>query len=382
MKLSCIHCAYEFTITADQLGGRGNCPRCGGEIQLPNVSSDGQAEDPYEARPFAWIENSVSALGSLVFHMALFLILALIVQQHGGAGIAGEGQLVSIGDLPSESLSPNSEEQLSADEVKSDENSTLEELEVTSPDDVSDSLVGISPALPATSGGGNFDGALASRTGGGPMGSFDNFITQLNRSGLDIVIVFDSTGSMGGEIKEVKSQIKRIGGALTTLIPKTRIGVCTYRDTGDEFLVKGHPLTNDIQSIATFLSDIGARGGGDMPEAVQEGLKWTIDNNDFKNSARKVILVFGDAPPHPEHLKQCLELSSDFSSQQGGIVSTVTCRARSGSPLPEFIDIAQAGGGEAFLTSDERQIMSQLVVLVFGSRHRSKVLEAFELLER
>jgi hypothetical protein len=34
------------------------------------------------------------------------------------------------------------------------------------------------------------------------------------------------------------------------------------------------------------------------------------------------------------------------------------------------------------LTSDQRQIMTQLMVLVFGSEHRAKVLEAFKLLER
>ena len=40
------------------------------------------------------------------------------------------------------------------------------------------------------------------------------------------------------------------------------------------------------------------------------------------------------------------------------------------------------GGGEAFLTTDERQIMTQLMVLVFGSRYREKVVEAFRLLGR
>ena len=47
-----------------------------------------------------------------------------------------------------------------------------------------------------------------------------------------------------------------------------------------------------------------------------------------------------------------------------GVVSTVTCRRS--VRLPEFEEIAQMGGGEAFLTSDERQIMTQLLILVFG----------------
>ena len=50
--------------------------------------------------------------------------------------------------------------------------------------------------------------------------------------------------------------------------------------------------------------------------------------------------------------------------------------------IREFIEIAYAGGGEAFLSADERQIMTQLLVLVFGSQHRSKVIEAFKLMEK
>jgi hypothetical protein len=49
--------------------------------------------------------------------------------------------------------------------------------------------------------------------------------------------------------------------------------------------------------------------------------------------------------------------------------------------LKAFEEIAEVGGGEAFTTSDERQIMTQLIVLVFGSRHRAKVLEAFRMME-
>ena len=46
MQLSCIHCGNAFTITKQQLGGRGNCPHCGGAIRLP------KADDAAEARVF------------------------------------------------------------------------------------------------------------------------------------------------------------------------------------------------------------------------------------------------------------------------------------------------------------------------------------------
>ena len=211
-------------------------------------------------------------------------------------------------------------------------------------------------------------------------GGWEGMIQKLRRNGLDIVITFDSTGSMSGEINEVKRQIGRIGETLTKLVPRVRIGICTYRDKDDEYLVKGLPLTNDILQVQSYLDDIYASGGGDQPEAVHAGLAWPMENNNFHARARKVILLFGDAPPHRAAKTRCLELASDFNAQQDGIVSTVTCR--SNERIPEFVEIAQMGGGEAFLTSDERQIMTQLLVLVFGSRYREKVLEAFSTLRR
>ena len=78
-------------------------------------------------------------------------------------------------------------------------------------------------------------------------------------------------------------------------------------------------------------------------------------------------------------IKDCQKLASDFRHKQRGIVSTVTCRKK--KPLESFTRIAQVGGGEAFLSQDERQIMTQLMILVFGSKHRRKVIEAFDLME-
>ena len=209
---------------------------------------------------------------------------------------------------------------------------------------------------------------------------FERLVAQLKQNGLEIVITFDSTGSMEGEIQEVKRKIERMGSVLFRLVDKTRISVCTYRDQGAKYVVKGLPLTDNLGEIVKFLEDVSAGGGGDDPEAVNSGLEWSINQNQFRPKARKVILLFGDAPPHAADKDICLRLASEFRRKQNGVVSTVTCHSE--QRLPSFIEIAQMGGGEAWLTRNEREIMSQLMILVFGSKHREKVLEAFDLLAR
>jgi len=392
MKLICIHCGQSFSIRAEQLGQSGRCPHCREVIHLPEAES---GEEAREERPAAgglraWLADSIAAVASFVFHLVLMLILALISFGSTG-GTLGDGEEVFIGSLPGSDLTDNAEQSLQAPAESESETETAIEMvdefqEVSAPSATAETADLAEFALsPSMVGGGQtsaFD--LGSLSGGmgapGGDGDFAGLIQRLKRDGLDIVFVFDSTGSMGGEIDTVKTQIGKINRTLFRLAPKTRISVCTYRDQGDEYVVKGLPLTSDLQQIQGYLDDIRAGGGGDMPEAVHKGLEWGATENPFRGKARKVMLLFGDAPPHRQFLEQCIETASNFRRQNEGIVSTVTCRMR--RPMDEFVEIAQAGGGEAFLTTDERQIMTQLVILIFGSEHRRKVLEAFELMDR
>ena len=386
MKIVCIHCGGEFSIRGEDLGGTGRCPHCKGEISLPKPESPAKDEPAHRPAPTNWLDSSFSGVASLVIHLVAFLIVAL-VQADGGTGGIGEGEEVQIGVLPMEELSETQEQQLTVSEVEKQQ--TTEQLELADVEapgsaaaaDSTGDLAALSTPSPSGGDSTSFDLGTVQISGGGSMGggSWEGMIGTLRRTGLDIVLCFDSTGSMSGEIDQVKRQIERIGATLTTLVPKARISICTYRDVGDEYVAKGLPLTGSIQDVHDYLSRISAGGGGDHPEAVEEGLYWSVNQNNFRPAARKVILVFGDAPPHPNKLKRCLEIAGDFRGQSKGIVSTVTCH--SDEPMPEFYEISAAGGGEAFLARDQRQIMTQLMVLVFGSRHRQKVIEAFKLLE-
>ena len=388
MKLSCVHCGNEFTITADQLGGRGRCPHCRAAITLPRADQFAPAEDEPLQAPSRVTEHVICGLGSCMVHLIILVLIGLI-RWGGDMGTdLGAAEEVWIGDLPFQNLTDQLTDSVELDPSEAVAESSGEVMldEITPPtftgsdstSDVTDLAVTSGVAF---GGGEEFQNSdLARASAGGGAEDFQGLINRLRRDGLEVVIVFDSTGSMSGEIDTVKAQIERIGRVLFELVPKTRISLCTYRDQGDEYVVKGLPLSSNLQSVSSYLSQCFAGGGGDNPEAVDTGLDWAIHKNDFRPRARKIILIFGDAPPHRTDLGRCIDLAEEFKGQQGGIVSTVTCRAS--RRMDEFISIAQAGGGEAFLTTNEREIMTQLIVLVFGSRHRDKTLEAFELLGR
>lgn len=205
---------------------------------------------------------------------------------------------------------------------------------------------------------------------------WQDYLKELRKRGLDVIITFDSTGSMAAAIHDLKQKLLRISTQLIELVPNARVSLCTYRDHGDAYVVKGITLTNKIPNLLNFMDTTAAGGGGDAPEAVLEGLQWAREQNrkTFKRRARTVIVVFGDAPPHAHAMKDCLALAQDFR-RKGGVISTVTVRSR---PLVEFSQIAHAGGGTSSISGPAQQVVRELLILAFGPRFREHILREFD----
>ncbi|MBA1341173.1 MAG: hypothetical protein C5S40_03450 [ANME-2 cluster archaeon] len=98
------------------------------------------------------------------------------------------------------------------------------------------------------------------------------------------------------------------------LRPNVWTGVVTFRDHSPEdetYVYKKLDLTTDIDKVMDDLCDIDARGGGDGPEAVADGLHIAVHDMDWSSDAMKVIFQIGDAPPH------VFEGNGDSSFRQG-----------------------------------------------------------------
>jgi Mg-chelatase subunit ChlD len=205
---------------------------------------------------------------------------------------------------------------------------------------------------------------------------FSDAVQYAQQHGMDIVIVFDSTGSMGSEIDAVKQRITAISTMILKKIPKARFSLVTYRDLYEQYAARGTQLTDSVPEIYEFIEGVTAQGGGDEPEAVQAGMEWAMTRLSFGDKTKKAMLIFGDAPPHRHDVRFCVKMAHIFKNQ-GGRVSTITCRSY--QPLPEFYEIAQAGGGEAYTMFNANGLMEELLVMAFGREHREDVLKFFEL---
>jgi Mg-chelatase subunit ChlD len=211
-------------------------------------------------------------------------------------------------------------------------------------------------------------------------GSFARDIQGARKMGLDVVFIIDATSSMAEFLRQVKIKIANLVMSFKTLVPTTRIGLVAYRDRGDDFVTKTYPLTHKTQQLQQFLQGIEPVGGGDREEAMDEGVRVAVNELKWDKGSKKIILIIGDAPPHKQDMQKTLDLITKFRTQMGGMAATLDTSVQrnnlsattvSLSVLPEFRQLAEAGGGESARMVDEEKVIKQMVVLVFGTKWES-----------
>ena len=117
---------------------------------------------------------------------------------------------------------------------------------------------------------------------------------------LDLMIMCDTTGSMSDELEYLKAELEDVVTRIkqeNANIP-VRISVNFYRDEGDEYVVREFPFTTDLDAAVRAISEQGADGGGDTPEAVHTALNSAVNSHDWDEDSIKVMFLVLDAPPH------------------------------------------------------------------------------------
>lgn len=116
-------------------------------------------------------------------------------------------------------------------------------------------------------------------------------------TGLDVVFVIDTTGSMESQIESAKTFARNAADKIQTL--RGRVALVAYRDAGDDYtaeIVSG--LSDDFTSFQAQLNSLTVGGGGDTPEAMLHGLKIAFDGLEWKNGATKAAVILTDAGFH------------------------------------------------------------------------------------
>ncbi len=216
---------------------------------------------------------------------------------------------------------------------------------------------------------------------------FAAYVQGLRETGLDVIFVVDTTGSMDWVLTEVNTRIIDIVDAVRLLVPVSRFGIVAYRDYGEPgYVTQLLSLTYSLAKLSRFLGELTALGGGSHQEAVFEGVKVAIDDGGWRLGAKKVIIVLGDAPPHRDAVSRLLSISKAFAGG-GGQISTLDVSRNANpalleamlgrsvnrafytdKPMLDYQLLAEAGGGIAATLDGDVKITRQLVSLIMGGQ--------------
>lgn len=122
---------------------------------------------------------------------------------------------------------------------------------------------------------------------------------------LDMVIAFDTTGSMPAYINAVRTHVKELVPKLFSSNPDLRIGIVAFGDYCDmrskDNFGKAYQvldLTNDENKIIKFINEAQDTSGGDGDEFYELVIKKITEETAWREGSTKAVLLIADAAPH------------------------------------------------------------------------------------
>ena len=122
---------------------------------------------------------------------------------------------------------------------------------------------------------------------------------------LDMVIAFDTTGSMARYINAVKSHVKELIPKLFKQNPDLRIGIVAFGDycdmpSKDRFgsAYQVCELTDDEDILIEFITNAQDTYGGDSDEFYELVIKKIVEETNWREGSTKAVLLIADAEPH------------------------------------------------------------------------------------
>jgi hypothetical protein len=117
----------------------------------------------------------------------------------------------------------------------------------------------------------------------------------------DVVLLVDTTGSMGPSIANVQANLHTVISTVRASQPSAEFAVASYRDEGDgaELFTVRQDLTADETAVQTAVDGLAVGGGGDIPEAWVNGLfEVSTGAVSYRADSSRIVVLVGDAPSH------------------------------------------------------------------------------------
>lgn len=198
----------------------------------------------------------------------------------------------------------------------------------------------------------------------------------------DIVISFDTTGSMSPCLAEVRRHVSSMTERLFREIPSLRIAIISHGDycDGDKCITQ-MDFTENQAAIKKFVEDAPFTNGGDYPECYELVLRNCKDLSWRPEATMKSLILIGDAPPHgknenPQKIDWRVEAES--LKNRNIQVFSVQCLNRGNRESFDFYsEVAESTNGyHVFL--DQFSYIKDMIQAICFKQYNEDHLEQFE----
>ena len=124
---------------------------------------------------------------------------------------------------------------------------------------------------------------------------------RLVLSGMDLLVSFDTTGSMYPVLAQVRREVVKLVTDINNTVKDLRIGIIAhgdYCDANNPYTIKIMDFTDDINSITSFINNVESTSGGDPDECYELVINQARTTVNWGLHRNKVFVLIGDANPH------------------------------------------------------------------------------------
>jgi hypothetical protein len=177
-----------------------------------------------------------------------------------------------------------------------------------------------------------------------------------NGAVVEVVFCIDTTRDMQSALALLRPRLLACCDRCLRGRPlaRLRVGLVAYRDRGDEYVTRIFDLTDDRNAVQRALDRLRADGGGDAPEAVNQGLHEAIHLVSWSAEppARRQVVLIGSGPPHPDDEEGAPYPASCAAAAERGIVIHAVLVGDDAECAACWQEIAQRTGGR-FLRGED-----------------------------
>jgi len=194
-------------------------------------------------------------------------------------------------------------------------------------------------------------------------------VTQVATGAVDVFFLADTTGSMGGSIDNVQTEIGNIMTEVALSASNVAYGVGEYKDVGDVFIYRENldPPSMTEATVQTAVNAWTASGGGDGPEAQLYALEQVATTTQWRADSERLVMWFGDYEGHDPRNGSTEASATAALIGAGASVHAINIGAGRLDITGQATRIAAATGGAFYGSINSDALAAAIVAAITGA---------------